>query len=209
MENKKGTAYGYCRISTKQQFKEKTHLKQMESLINEGIKKKNIFFDNVSGKSLDNRDELNRLLETVTEGDTITVVNLSRLARNTADALHLAEKLTKQGVALNILNMGRFDNSANGKLLFTILSAFAEFDREQINEKLQSARQWHRENVSGYKDGRKKKLTRKEQNLLYKRYQSKEETAQEIAESYNISRKTLYNYIKELEQDEENKFVHT
>lgn len=198
---KNGTNYGYCRISTRQQFKEKTHLKQMESLMNEGILEENIFFDNVSGKSMDNRDELNKLLDKVKEGDSITVVNLSRLARNTADALNLAESLSKQGVALNILNMGKFDNSANGKLLFTILSAFAEFDREQINEKLQSARQWHRENVDGYKDGRKNKLTKKEQKLLYKRYKSNLETAQEIAESYNISRKTLYNYVKRYEQE--------
>lgn len=196
----KGINYGYCRISTKQQFKDKTHIKQMESLLNEGISKKNIFFDNVSGKSMDNRDELKKLLEVVKEGDSITVVNLARFARNTAEALSTAESLSKQGITLNILNMGKFDNSPNGKLLFTILSAFAEFEREQINEKLQSARQWHRENVEGYKDGRKNKLTKKEQKLLYQRYKSNLETAQEIAESYNISRKSLYNYVKRYEE---------
>lgn len=192
----KGTDYGYCRISTKQQFKDKTHIKQMESLMKEGILKENIFFDNVSGKSMDNRDELKRLLKNVKEGDSITVVNLARFARNTAEALNTAESLSKRGVTLNILNMGKFDSSPNGKLLFTVLSAFAEFEREQINEKLQSARQWHRENVDGYKDGRKNKLTKKEQKLLYQRYMSNLETAQEIADSYNISRKTLYNYVK-------------
>ncbi|MFB8622684.1 helix-turn-helix domain-containing protein [Enterococcus casseliflavus] len=90
---------------------------------------------------------------------------------------------------------------ADFKLLFTVLSAFAEFDREQKNEKLQSARQWHRENVDGYRDGRKNKLTKKEQKLLYQRYKSNLETAQEIAESYNISRKTLCNCIKRCEQN--------
>ena len=99
-------------------------------MINEGIKKENIFFDNVSGKSMDNRDELSKLLEIVHERDSITVVNLSRLVRNTADALNLAEKLSKQGITLNILNLSKFDNTANVKLLSTILSAFAEFDRE-------------------------------------------------------------------------------
>lgn len=197
----KGTDYGYCRISTKQQFREKTHIKQMETLMKEGILKENIFFDNASGKSMDNRDELKKLLEIVKEEDSITVVNLSRFARNTAEALNTADSLSKRGVTLNILNMGKFDNTANGKLLFTILSAFAEFDREQINEKLQSARQWHRENVDGYRDGRKNKLTKKEQKLLYQRYKSNLETAKEIAESYNISRKTLYNYVKRYEEE--------
>lgn len=201
-ESKKlGKKYGYMRISTKKQMSDGTQRNQLTALKNEGITDDYIYFDNLSGSHAENRNELQKLLDVVTEGDEIVVTKLDRLARNTQDALKMAEELTNKGVALHILNMGKFDSSPMGRVMFTIFSAFAEYELAIITERLQDGREWKRQNDPSYSDGRKRKLTRNQMKLMYGRYKSGDETIQEIADSFGIkSRKTVYNYIRRYEQ---------
>lgn len=202
VSEKNGIRYGYMRLLTKNQFKSDNQLNQLDELKVQGINEENIFFDNLSGSKVDNRVELQKLLSTVESGDEIVVTKLDRLARNTQDALQLAEELTSKGVTLNILNMGKFDNSPLGKVMFTMFSAFAEYELAMITERLQGGREWKRQNDPTYLDGRKRKLTPNQMNLMYEHYKSGQETIQEIADSFGIkSRKTVYNYIKRYEKN--------
>ncbi|HCU0712573.1 TPA: recombinase family protein, partial [Enterococcus faecalis] len=86
--------YGYVRVSTRSQFEKETYLKQIETLKAEGISEENIYIENESGKNTKDRPVFNKLLEILKENDTLIVTKLDRLARNTADALKIAELLT-------------------------------------------------------------------------------------------------------------------
>jgi DNA invertase Pin-like site-specific DNA recombinase len=52
------------------------------------------------------------------------------------DAISLIQQLLKDGVRVHILNMGVVENTTTGRLLLTILSGFAEFERDMIVERL-------------------------------------------------------------------------
>lgn len=170
---------------------------------NENVEDKYIYFDNLSGSHTNDRSELLNLLKIVKQNDEILVTKLDRLARNTQNALKIAEDLSNRGVILNILNMGKFDNTPMGRVMFTIFSAFAEYELAVITERLQDGREWKRQNDPDYFDGRKRKLNNKQMKLMYERYIKREETIQEIADSFGIkSRKTVYNYLKRYEANE-------
>lgn len=200
--NKQGKKYGYMRISTKNQMKDGTHRNQITALRNENVDDKYIYFDNLSGSHTNDRNELLNLLKIVKQNDEIVVTKLDRLARNTQDALKIAEDLSNRGVILNILNMGKLDNTPMGRVMFTIFSAFAEYELAVITERLQDGREWKRQNDPDYFDGRKRKLNNKQMKLMYERYIRREETIQEIADSFGIkSRKTVYNYLKRYQNE--------
>ncbi|MDW7852311.1 recombinase family protein [Enterococcus faecium] len=183
--------YGYARVSTKNQFNHETYLNQFEKLKNEGISEENIYFDNYSGKSAKDRENLNKLLELVVDGDTVVTTKLDRLARNASDALEIAEQLNKKGVKLHILNMGLIDNSPIGKLMFTVFSAFSEFERDLIVERMQEGKEYKRKHDPNFKDGRKSKLNTKQLEIIYKHFEDGMLTNEEIANMFNVSRRTI------------------
>ena len=188
------TKYGYCRISTKTQMVDGTYKAQMAQLENEGVTAENIYFDNLSGKNLADRLELHKLLERANSGDIIVITKLDRLARNVKDALNIIEELNQKGVTLDIKNMGRFDDTPSGRLTFTIFSAFAEYERDLILERMQSGKEYAREHNPEFKEGRPKKMRKSQIEMAYKRL--KTETYKDVADSFNISERTLYNYIR-------------
>ncbi|EGO8969082.1 recombinase family protein, partial [Enterococcus faecalis] len=179
------------RVSTKNQFNHETYLNQFEKLKNEGISEENIYFDNYSGKSAKDRENLNKLLELVVDGDTVVTTKLDRLARNASDALEIAEQLNKKGVKLHILNMGLIDNSPIGKLMFTVFSAFSEFERDLIVERMQEGKEYKRKHDPDFRDGRKSKLNTKQLEIIYKHFADGILTNEEIANMFNVSRRTI------------------
>ncbi|HFO0430123.1 TPA: recombinase family protein [Enterococcus faecium] len=183
--------YGYARVSTKNQFNHETYLNQFEKLKNEGILEENIYFDNYSGKSAKDRENLNKLLDLVVDGDTVVTTKLDRLARNASDALEIAEQLNKKGVKLHILNMGLIDNSPIGKLMFTVFSAFSEFERDLIVERMQEGKEYKRKHDPDFRDGRKSKLNTKQLEIIYKHFADGILTNEEIANMFNVSRRTI------------------
>lgn len=183
--------YGYARVSTKNQLNHETYLNQFEKLKNEGISEENIYFDNYSGKSAKDRENLNKLLDLVVDGDTVVTTKLDRLARNASDALEIAEQLNKKGVKLHILNMGLIDNSPIGKLMFTVFSAFSEFERDLIVERMQEGKEYKRKHDPDFRDGRKSKLNTKQLEIIYKHFADGILTNEEIANMFNVSRRTI------------------
>ena len=70
--------YGYARVSSKEQSLER----QLKILKENGVLKENIYKENASGKSFENRVEYARLLEKCSVGDTIIFTSLDRFSRN-------------------------------------------------------------------------------------------------------------------------------
>ncbi|MGG3210955.1 recombinase family protein [Geobacillus stearothermophilus] len=193
--------YGYARVSSSGQNLE-AQLKQLEEF---GCEK--IFKEKVSGRKKDNREQFNKLLETVKEGDVIVVTKLDRFARSTKDALSTIEYLNSKGVGLVILNMGgdKVDTStAIGKLMVTVLAGIAEFEADMIRERqlegIALAKQ------RGVYKGRPKKYTEHNKGLQYalELFRNRDKngmTVNEIAEITKISRATIYREAKRLNID--------
>ena len=62
------------------------------------------------------------------------------LTRSTRDALDTIEDLFNRGVRTHVLNMGIIENTPTGRLIFTIMSAFADFERDLIVERTQAGK---------------------------------------------------------------------
>ena len=104
------------------------------------------------------RQVFDNLCKSLQAGDTLVVCKMDRFCRSAKEGLQYVDLLRDKGVAVHILNMGLLDNSPMGRLVATMLLAFAEFERAQIIERTQSGRQAAMAKP-GFRDGRPQKFT--------------------------------------------------
>jgi putative DNA-invertase from lambdoid prophage Rac len=110
----------------------------------------------VSGSvPLAERPEGRQLLEAVARGDVVITAKLDRAFRSAADALGTLEEMKDQGVGLHMIDLGG-DVCGNGisKLVFTILSAVAENERDRIRERIRDVKR-HLASQGIYNGGRR------------------------------------------------------
>jgi DNA invertase Pin-like site-specific DNA recombinase len=136
---------------------------QINELKNAGCQEENIYFESVSGVKLE-RKEFQRMLSILKSGDTIMVTKLDRFARSSIDAQTTVKDLLEKGIKVNVLNMGTIENTAIGLIVFQIMSAFAEFERNLIVERTQAGKAIAKTR-EGFKEGRKP-IYSKEQKAL-------------------------------------------
>ena len=179
--------YGYARVSTKGQQKNGNSLEdQNKKLKDAGCEV--VFCDAYTGTKTD-RPEFSKLLVTLKEGDTLTVTKLDRFARNAAEGIKTIQELVSRGVTVNILNMGRADNTPMGKLMVTVLLAIAEFERDMIVERTQTGKEIARE--KGVRvDGRPNKYNEQQRQLAIQLLQDGT-SYNEVARMTGLSRSTL------------------
>jgi DNA invertase Pin-like site-specific DNA recombinase len=187
-----GSLYGYARVSTSDQ----SLVAQIQALEQAGAV--NIFKDMATGKNND-REGLKALLNVLTEGDTLIVSKMDRMARNVKEGIALIDELTKKGVKLHVLNMGLFDNTATSKLLRNILLSVAEWEREMILERQREGIAIAKAN--GKYRGKPKKYTDRNPALihaieLFKNRATNGKTVKEICEITKVSRASLYDICK-------------
>ena len=91
--------------------------------------------DNFSGENL-NRPQLTRLRELVRQAsiDVVLCYSIDRLGRNTAHLLLLRDECARSNVRMEFINT-EFESTPEGKLMFSIQSIIAEFEREKIRER--------------------------------------------------------------------------
>mgnify|MGYP005770162645 CR=1 FL=1 len=146
--------YGYARVSTCKQAKNGNSLQDQERMLTEaGVLPENIFADSYTGTKMD-RPKFDALLEAIKPGDELVVCKLDRFARSSNDGSKLVQRLVGDGISVNILNMGKADNTPVGKLMVTIMLAFAEFERDMIVERTSAGKAYAREHKEGYREGR-------------------------------------------------------
>ncbi|OTM90904.1 recombinase family protein [Acinetobacter pittii] len=104
----------------------------------EGMTFDKVFEDRVSGKDT-NRPELLAMLDYVRDGDELYVHSLDRLGRNTADLIQLMDALKSKGVTVifdkNKMIFSPDTSNSMNNLMFTMLSAFSQFERELMLER--------------------------------------------------------------------------
>lgn len=140
--------YGYVRVSTAEQANSGESLDTQKAKITgyammQGWTVTDIFVEaGVSGSiPLADRPEGARLLAAAGKGDMIITPKLDRMFRSASDALGTLEELKEQETGLVMIDLGG-DVTGNGisKLVFTILSAVAENERERIRERIRDVK---------------------------------------------------------------------
>jgi DNA invertase Pin-like site-specific DNA recombinase len=145
---------------------------------------KKVYREKISGARAD-RPQLGKLMAALQPGDVVTVTKLDRLGRSTRELLELLERIEKAGADFRSLGDPLFDTtSSQGRLLRTILAAFAEFERDLIRDRTGEGRA--RAKAAGVKFGRKVKLLDLQQDEAVKRRTAGEPLAV-IAKSYAVS----------------------
>ena len=182
----KNFIFGYARVSTEQQNLDR----QLDMLQKYGVDF--IYNEKMTGTKR-NRPELEKLLERLTEGDTVVVESLSRLGRSTKDLIWLMETFNSKGVNLISLKESIDTTTSTGKLLFTLMSAIAQFERDVIadrtREGLNSAR------ARGRKGGRPRMDSEKLRKAI-KLYNTQQYSLAEIEDMTGVKRSTLYRGIR-------------
>lgn len=147
--------YGYARVSTVKQLKGNSIEEQTAKLREAGAQE--IVTDSYTGTKMD-RPNFTALLERLQPGDKLIVTKLDRLARTAVDGGAIVRDLHSKDITIHILNMGIADSTPMGKLMVTMLLAFAEFERDMIVERTQSGKDIARANGKRV-DGRPMKYT--------------------------------------------------
>ena len=146
--NPKGTLVGYARVSTDMQAEEGISMTVQDKQIRDyaqtkGRELKTICYDfALSGKD-DNRPGLTFARQVLSRGDVFLVTNLSRLSRNTKDAITIKEELQDRRVSLVILDLNIDTTDAIGSAMFEIYSTMVSLERKQIGNKVSSAMKTH------------------------------------------------------------------
>lgn len=181
---------GYARVSTDDQNLDR----QVDQLNDLGISTENIFTEKLTGTKKD-RPVLQKLLEYARANDTIVVTDLTRISRSTKDLISLVEDLGNRGINLKSLKESWLDTStAQGKLMFTIIAGLSQFERDLISERtkegLKSAR------ARGRTGGRPS-IKQENVSKALKLYDTQNVSIQDICNMCNLSKNTLYNYIRQ------------
>ena len=188
---------GYARVSTVGQSLET----QIEKLTAAGCEPDNIYKEKQTGTSTKHREALAELKRTVREGDTVMVSKIDRLGRSLVDLNKIVSDLVGKGAQVvfiddNITFSGKDD--AMNKLIFNMLSSFAEFEREIIVQRTTEGRE--RALKEGRKFGRKiSKAQRVAIDKALQMYDEREDkgyTVSYILDESGISRSTLYNELR-------------
>ena len=155
-----------------------------------------IFAEKKSGKNAE-RPQLKAMLDFVREGDTVKVVSISRLARNTKDLLNIIETLNNKRVHFISLHENIDTSTASGKFMLTVFGAMYQMEREYLLEKQREGIKVAKE-ANKYKG--KPKLAIDEASLRREceKWRKGEQTATEAMKHLNIKPNTFYRRVKEL-----------
>jgi len=86
------------------------------------------------------RPALEELLSLLSEGDMLVVYKMDRLARSLKDLIRIAERVASVGATMRSLTEPIETTSPAGRMMFQILGAFAEFERNVIRERCMDGR---------------------------------------------------------------------
>lgn len=131
-------ARGYVRVSTAMQAEEgvslDTQVKRIQGHCDyKGYKLEKIYQDSGISAKDTNRPALKQLMSEMQKGEYVIVSDLSRLSRNTRDALNLFEEFKTNGVHFVCLNPDIQFDTPVGELLYTIMVAVHRLERQNIS----------------------------------------------------------------------------
>lgn len=178
---------GYARVSTDDQNLDL----QKDALQKASCQR--IFEEKRSGGTIQ-REELMRALDILRAGDTLVVWRLDRLGRSLRHLIELINSLEERGIGFKSLTEAIDTTTSTGKLVFHIFGALSEFERNLIKERTKAGLEAAR--ARGRKGGRPKVLSAEEIKMAVSLYEEKKHSVISICKTLNISKPTLYKYLK-------------
>lgn len=176
---------GYARVSTNHQKLDS----QIDALEKYGVDK--IYKEYDSGRN-QNRVVLEEVLDVLKPGDTLVIFKLDRLARGTQHLLKLLEEFEERQISFVSIQNNIDTTTPMGKLIFTIMGAFAEMEAELIRERVIAGLETAQS--KGVKLGRPSKSEEIKQAIEL--YKETDLTTQEISKQVDISTATLYRHLE-------------
>ena len=183
--------HGYARVSTAGQDLSG----QVERLKAAGCD--TIFLEKVSGAKSD-RPELRRALKVLASGDTLMVVAVDRLARDTRDLLNILHEVKEAGAGFRSLNEPIVDTTSDlADVVLAVLGIAAKWERTQLKERTSAGRALAV--ARGVKLGRKLKLNTEQRREILARVAAGE-PQRRLAELYGVGVATISRLIKSAEK---------
>lgn len=177
---------GYARCSTAEQ-----NLGLQVTALKEAGAQRVFADEGVSGSRAD-RLELAAALNHLREGDVLAVWKLDRLGRNTRHVLEVIDQLRDRGVQFRSLTEGLDTTGPMGRVMTTIMAAFAQLERDVLIERTNAGLAAARAN--GRQGGRPRKLN-DAQAAKARQLKAKGVSVSDIAKMLGASRATIYRYL--------------
>lgn len=181
---------GYARVSTREQNLDM----QVMALENTGCEK--IYEEVVSGAKAD-RPIFNNLLKQLRDGDTLVVWKLDRLGRSLKHLVELVHMLIQKNIGLCSLNDPIDTTTSQGRLIFNIFASLAEFERDIIKERTNAGLSAAR--ARGRLGGRPRGIPKGSEATAIAAetlYREGKLSVMQVAKKLNISKNTLYKYLR-------------
>ncbi|MGH2493815.1 MAG: recombinase family protein [Ktedonobacteraceae bacterium] len=180
---------GYIRVSKHEQ----NEAIQQDALQEAGCEK---YFSDVMTDSKFERKGLEQLLAFARSGDTVIVWKLDRLGRSLKDLIETLNLLKDRGIDFISLTEHIDTTTPGGKLIFHVMGALAEFERDLIRERTNAGLAAAR--ARGRVGGRPRKLATNGKVALAQRlFADKKHSIDDICSTLGISRSTFYRYVRE------------
>ena len=187
---------GYGRVSSPGQEREGNSLEDQEKKLRDAGCDE-IVLEVFTGTTMD-RPKFTELIGSLEPGDTLVVTKLDRFARTAADGVKFIKELMSRGINVHVLNMGLVEDTPTGRLILNVLLAFAEFERDNIVERLADGKVEAKAKNPEYKEGRKALEIHPDFETYRERTVEGELTVTEACAEMGISRSTWYKWIKEV-----------
>ena len=137
----------YVRVSTEEQVKEGYSIRaQIEKLKNYIQIKEWEFYkvyadEGISGKNITDRPAINELIADIKAGNVnnVLVYKIDRLTRSTKDLIDLTTLFKENNCAFNSVMESIDTSTASGRMFLKIIGIFAEFERENLIERISFA----------------------------------------------------------------------
>lgn len=181
---------GYARISTADQNLEL----QIDALNKAGCDR--IFKDKGFSGSKTDRPGLNQALDFARSGDSIVVWKLDRLGRSLPHLIEVVTDLGKRGVEFKSLQETIDTSTPGGKLVFHVMAAMAEFERDLIRERTNAGLAAAR--ARGRNGGRPQTLTADQIKVGKSLAANPDLTVNDICKTLGCSRSTFYRQVAPL-----------
>ena len=168
---------------------------QRDALLDAGVDEERLYEDRASGR-LDHRPGLEACLKALQPGNTFVVWKLDRLGRDLKHLVNTVDELRDRGVGLRVLAGAGAEidtTTANGRLIFGIFAALAEFERELIVERTRAGLAAAR--ARGRLGGRPRKMDVAMLRMAMRAMAERDTKAQDLARRLGITTTTLYMYV--------------
>ncbi|UWQ09688.1 recombinase family protein [Aliiroseovarius crassostreae] len=181
---------GYARVSTEEQNLDL----QIEALTEAGCDR--IITDQAQSgaTAAESREGFAEAMELLGNGDLLVVWKLDRVGRSIADLIHLLKLFGDRGIEFRSLTDGIDTTTAGGRLVFHIMGALAEFERDLIQERTKAGLQAAKKR--GKRLGRPPALSSAQVAHAKRAIEAKRETVSGMAEILGVNRSTLQRAVK-------------